>query len=358
MTVISLDFDDTLVESETIKRRILVEIVSEYENGLQLLEGIKTDAREAGVKVTRYTIFRDFAFALGHNEEWGRVRADDYSKRIETALACADEIPGATTLLRRLRAVEMPCYINSATPQGALEKAVHARGWAELVTGILGAPETGGDKADNLRLIAQMSGSSVLHVGDGNNDESAAARSGASFIGVRRDHGVSVQDMFGTISYLEDKGILPKCRICEKNASRSMSFGGPIWASEHFILCHASPPCPIAGWLVLHTLRHLPSPAEFNDAQANALGSTIRKIQQSLLAATNAHRIYCCAMAETSPHFHMHLIPRLPDLDPTFAGFNLFSLQAKAKLDPDRFAVPESECNRIASILRNHLQDF
>ena len=36
-------------------------------------------------------------------------------------------------------------------------------------------------------------------------------------------------------------------------------------------------------------------------------------------------------MSETSPHFHLHLVPRGPKVDQADAGFNLFKLQAKAK---------------------------
>lgn len=36
-------------------------------------------------------------------------------------------------------------------------------------------------------------------------------------------------------------------------------------------------------------------------------------------------------MSETSPHFHLHLVPRGPTVDRADAGFELFKLQAKAK---------------------------
>uniref|UniRef100_A0A7S0FFC0 Phosphoglycolate phosphatase n=1 Tax=Pyrodinium bahamense TaxID=73915 RepID=A0A7S0FFC0_9DINO len=202
---VSLDLDDTLIRSEALKKRILLEIAAEFESGLKVLSGVNTDARVSGVKCTRHTIFRDFAFGLHAAmdlseaglaklhagpppEELGKQLAARYSELVEATLADADEVPGAQRLLEHLASQQFPTYINSATPQDALLALVQRRGWTPLVTRTLGSPAAGVDKVDNLRAIAahaDVAPAEILHVGDGDNDANAAARFGCAFVRLR-----------------------------------------------------------------------------------------------------------------------------------------------------------------------------
>lgn len=189
LVAVSLDFDDTLIESEKVKRSVLLEIVGGFEGGLDALATIETDARNAKCKVTRHTIFRDFAARMRID-----VSAEDlvarYTERVEALLKDAEEVQGAQLLLRHLHQHKIRVFVNSATPQAPLEALVKARGWETLVTGVLGAPDLGGDKVDNLKVIAdELPPTRVVHVGDGDNDASAAARFGCHFIsvGTRRE---------------------------------------------------------------------------------------------------------------------------------------------------------------------------
>ena len=59
LRAVSLDFDDTLIESEAMKRAALVRVASAFAGGEAALGRIQTDSR-TGAKVTRHTIFRDF----------------------------------------------------------------------------------------------------------------------------------------------------------------------------------------------------------------------------------------------------------------------------------------------------------
>mmetsp|Transcript_14244 Transcript_14244/g.46489 ORF Transcript_14244/g.46489 Transcript_14244/m.46489 type:complete len:399 (-) Transcript_14244:98-1294(-) len=369
---VSLDFDDTLVRSEEVKRRVLVEVASAY-GGEGALGSVKTDAREAGAKkVTRYTIFREVASALGRED--GREMAEEYGRRVEAALRSAAEVDGATELLEELRLRGVPTFVNSATPQAALERAVR---WAVPA---FGSPEEGGDKVDALRRIAdrvRCEPCEVVHVGDGRNDLDAARRFGCRFLGVnfpdKDDDVESVKDMRGAAVVLR-RMLATRCRICDKNFSETFSGGqrtssnssssSPqkgqtpvvIWSSRRWLLCHASLPAPIAGWCMLHTKRHVASPADFDDDEAAEFGPVLRRVQAALLAATDAPRIYACAMAETSPHFHMHLVPRPPDLDDDLRGFALFRLQAAAKADP-ALAVPEADVLDVKAKLGRALRE-
>lgn len=199
-TAVSLDFDDTLILSEAVKKSVLLEVASSVEGGAEAIGGVNTDARVSGVKCTRHTIFRDLAMELSKRGlcrepvELGRSLAARYSAEVEPRLRAAPEVPGARALLEHLQSNGVPTFINSATPQAALERVVRERGWDQLVRGVLGAPEEGGDKVDNLERIAEACGvrpECVVHVGDGDNDAAAAKRFGCAFIRV----GEQVKDM-------------------------------------------------------------------------------------------------------------------------------------------------------------------
>lgn len=348
--VVSVDFDDTLIESETLKRAVLLDIASTFACGVEAMSCVQTDARQAGLRVTRHTIFRDFAFELARrgviseeSEALGRRLAAQYTDRVDVLLSCAAEVDGAQLLLRHLREHEVPVFINSATPQAPLEAVVRARGWETLVAGILGSPDGGGDKVANLQRIADRTGATaatMVHVGDGDNDASAAARFGCTFVSVRAEREgalATVLNMRGAALVLSTFCNLPvpleldasRCRICHKNADMTGLPFGCIWTSRRWRLFHASSPCPVVGWLMLHSKRHFASPSDFDDAEAAEFGPLLRHLQSAMLRVTCAKRIYACAMAETSPHFHMHLVPRQHDISTT--GFDLFGLQARCR---------------------------
>ena len=120
---VSLDFDDTLVESEAMKRRVLEDVARSC-GALDALATVDTDARVANKKVTRHTIFRDLCAAAPSAAAVGaEALVRQFSDRCQTGIATAAEVPGASRLLRYLRDHGVPVFINSATPEDALRRA-------------------------------------------------------------------------------------------------------------------------------------------------------------------------------------------------------------------------------------------
>ena len=333
LRAVSLDFDDTLIESEAMKRAALVRVASAFDGGEAALGRIDTDSR-TGAKVTRHTIFRDFCREVPAAREVGtEALVGRYSEAVREGIAAATEVHGASRLLAELRDRNVPTFINSATPNSALQDAVRARGWDRFVAAALGAPEGGGDKVDNLADIARRAGcaaAEVAHVGDGANDASAAQRFGCEFFRIGGD---GYRDISALTPVLLARLGLPapaSCRICEKNSKPDMlPYGGVIWSSPRWMLLHASKPAGVAGHLMLHARRCVVGPADFNDCEASEFGPVLRRVSDALQTATGAKRIYTCFMSESSPHLHVHLVPRLHDADVT--GFDVFQLQARAK---------------------------
>mmetsp|Transcript_16572 Transcript_16572/g.35564 ORF Transcript_16572/g.35564 Transcript_16572/m.35564 type:complete len:238 (+) Transcript_16572:318-1031(+) len=201
---ISFDFDDTLLRSELCKAETLKEVASAYEGGLEILEATPRDSRTAppGQVVTRDTIFRAVAEGLHARgvkpgpagetpEQFGVRMCSQFSELVQVRLTQAAEVRGAAAMLAHLTACGLPCYVNSATPKVPLEQLVNARGWGRFFVAVHGAPAT---KAQNLAAIMaqqQLGPGEILHVGDGENDCSAASEVGCAFMGVSSPDGVA-----------------------------------------------------------------------------------------------------------------------------------------------------------------------
>ena len=103
LRAVSLDFDDTLIESEAMKRAALVRVTSAFAGGEAALGRIQTDSR-TGAKVTRHTIFRDFCREVPAARAIGaEALVDRYSEAVREGIATATEVNGASRLLAELR---------------------------------------------------------------------------------------------------------------------------------------------------------------------------------------------------------------------------------------------------------------
>jgi diadenosine tetraphosphate (Ap4A) HIT family hydrolase len=116
------------------------------------------------------------------------------------------------------------------------------------------------------------------------------------------------------------------CPICQTLATVAAS-EEYVCESEHWILKHAARPYPIAGWLVLISKRHVAGPAFFSEAEQAAIGPAISTVSRAIIDRTGALRVYVASMNESSPHFHMHLVPRYENGPP---GWSLFAEQQRA----------------------------
>lgn len=102
----------------------------------------------------------------------------------------------------------------------------------------------------------------------------------------------------------------PDCAVCQLNAGEKPIPGGVIFTNDMWLLRHNPPPYGLAGWMMLHTQRHVGGPADFTDAEAAIFGPALRHFHHVLREVTGALRIYMAGFGESSPHVHLHMIPR------------------------------------------------
>jgi len=70
---------------------------------------------------------------------------------------------------------------------------------------------------------------------------------------------------------------------------------------------------------------------EFDAAEAATFGPTLQRFAHLLREVTGALRIYTGSLNEGSPHFHCHLLPRLPVMPNNAIGWNAFRLSELAR---------------------------
>jgi diadenosine tetraphosphate (Ap4A) HIT family hydrolase len=135
------------------------------------------------------------------------------------------------------------------------------------------------------------------------------------------------------------------CAVCDRvrDARSGVLFENELWHVRVI-----DPPCAVPGWVLLITRRHLPGPAQFDDREAASFGPTLRHLQRVLLEVTGALRIYTAAMAESSPHFHAHMVPRYATMPKDTKAWGVFDLQRAAAAH--EVAVNDRETMRVAEL--------
>lgn len=145
------------------------------------------------------------------------------------------------------------------------------------------------------------------------------------------------------------------CSVCKANAGDVPSPGGVIWEDELWLVRHAPPPFPLAGWLMFHTQRHVQGPAHFTDEEAASFGPILRHFCRTLEKVTGVPRVYIVAFGESTPHMHAHLAPRyanLPTEHIAFGAADLYRSVAGGKQP----GVPEEEVLAVVQKLRDALK--
>lgn len=177
---VAFDFDGTLVRSNRIKRECFYETLAEVPGAWALLDELFANRFHGD----RTALFGEIAHRLGNPDLDANLLAADYGARCRSRIATAPEVPGARATLARLASEGMKLFLISATPQKALEEAVSDRGLSKVFELVLGAP-TG--KTVHLRRIMVdygMTPSETVMVGDGLDDQSAAAETGCVFVAI------------------------------------------------------------------------------------------------------------------------------------------------------------------------------
>ncbi len=179
---IVFDFDGTLVQSAEAKRQAFFDLFPSTACHAAVIERVLAENPE-GTRFTLIPLMIETVAAAGltlpENPSPERLLAA-YGRIAFDAVTAAPELPGATSTLKHLsgRAILTIC---SSTPDEPLKELVAARGWTRFLDGVFGLPVT--KTAHIAGLVRQygLSPADVAMVGDGDNDEAAAAANACAF---------------------------------------------------------------------------------------------------------------------------------------------------------------------------------
>jgi diadenosine tetraphosphate (Ap4A) HIT family hydrolase len=143
----------------------------------------------------------------------------------------------------------------------------------------------------------------------------------------------------------------PFCTIAEGDAGAD---AGIVYQDEHWLVRSISPEPAVAGWLLLQARRHIADSAELDAVEAASFGPLLQRTSSVVREVTGAVRIYLGSLNEGTPHFHTHILPRLPEMPNGALGWNAFGLSALAARGEVR-ADPE-QVQRVLAAIRERLQ--
>ena len=136
--VVVFDFDGTLVNSNAIEREGFFRLAARYSKGTATMADV--------IRASSNGRWILSAFAGCMAAEGVSLNVDElvesYGARVDTAVAAAPEMPGASDLLVDLRYAGLRLHLSSATPTASLLAMLDTRGWTVLFDGIHGAPKS------------------------------------------------------------------------------------------------------------------------------------------------------------------------------------------------------------------------
>ena len=139
---------------------------------------------------------------------------------------------------------------------------------------------------------------------------------------------------------------MTECSLC----ALATDADGVVYYDDTWLVRSISSTPAVAGWLILQARRHVADPSELDATEAASFGPTVQRFAEALREITGALRVYIGSLNEGIPHFHCHLLPRLPEMPNNAVGWNAFALSDLARRGEVR-ADPK-EVSRVLAALR------
>jgi diadenosine tetraphosphate (Ap4A) HIT family hydrolase len=103
----------------------------------------------------------------------------------------------------------------------------------------------------------------------------------------------------------------PGCPYCLLQAlGHPEPLGGWIAREEHYLVQHGEPDSSAPGAVQIVASRHFVDFADMTEAEAEAFGSLVSRLDRALRATTDAERVHLVSTRDRVPHFHAWLYPR------------------------------------------------
>ncbi|HEY7834549.1 MAG TPA: HIT family protein [Ktedonobacterales bacterium] len=143
---------------------------------------------------------------------------------------------------------------------------------------------------------------------------------------------------------------MERCLFCDTQCGLIPVVGGPIYADDLVYAYHASSvdgPTYL-GHLLLVTRRHAADFADLTAAEAQAVGLLIARLSAALKACAGAEKVYAVFYGEVTPHLHIHLTARYPQMPDAYLRWHIEDWPDAPSGDADAIA---ALCQRLRDAL-------
>ncbi len=187
---------------------VLYDVIKEVGDVSSIMDDVL--AKKPGDRFDIYRIFVEEVKKAGclpnHRSvtEWQTRLTEAYSQMCEDRIVAAPEIPGSEMLLQKLAKEKVPVYLNSATPEEAVQIIIHKRGWDKYFSRVMGGPRS---KEDNLDFVLNKEGlepSEVIFVGDTEPDRAAAEKMTIPYIGLESEYSKYKMTLMNKVKNLKE----------------------------------------------------------------------------------------------------------------------------------------------------------
>lgn len=184
--LIIFDFDGVLVDSNPIKVEAWFEIFSRYPT---IKRSLVADvlARNSATRSTRFdilrTVFEQAGFPREEVHPLIEKEAAAFDAIVQHGIFTRGLVSGARELLDFCSA-HYTVYLNSGTPQKALETSVQGLAIGQYFKAVVGSPPGKEENLKNILSRERAVGKEVISIGDAKEDLEAAQVHGAFFIAI------------------------------------------------------------------------------------------------------------------------------------------------------------------------------
>ena len=177
------DFDGVLADSVEVKTRAFAKLYEPFGEGV-VARVVDHHRQNGGMnRFDKFRFYHEKYLEQPLSDRGVEDLALSFSKIVIDEVVASPEIPGAENFIRKY-CNEIPCFINSATPEPELREIVKRRGLEHYFTDMKGAPSSKDDNLGDILEQYQLNPRHCLFFGDAISDYEAAIAHNVGFVGI------------------------------------------------------------------------------------------------------------------------------------------------------------------------------
>lgn len=172
------DFDDTIVDSNKIKKKVFIEILGEMGFGEDKVLAVVRDENKS-----RFEVFHHFLY--NHSEKEINMKIETFSKKVFEEICKLKPAQDFYSIVSLAKENNVFLFLSSNTPEEQLLRIINKIGISHIFNQVHGYPK---DKKQTLKKIIDefhLLSDKVLVIGDGQSDRLSAEKNDVDFFQVK-----------------------------------------------------------------------------------------------------------------------------------------------------------------------------